>query len=205
MEETRLTSLSLVEGLFSNDEFYWNRFVVLYGPIVSLWLVRAKVRQDQADDLRQEILLAVSKNVHQYRHNKDQAGSLRRWMWGIARNKISEFRRTEAKRVVATGGTKALSRLAALPDDPFEDSDAKLGEEVHRGLVKRALQILHRDFEEKTWAAFEQTVMQRASTEEVAAALGMTAVAVRQARFRVLKRLRDELGDDLPNGNGGWS
>lgn len=205
MEETRLTSLSLVEGLCSKDDFYWNRFVTLYGPIVALWLEHAKVRPDQADDLRQEVMLAVSKSIHQYRHNDEQSGSLRRWMWGIARNKINEFRRTEAKRYVATGGTKALINLAALPEDPFEDSDAKLGDEVRRGLVRRAVQILRRDFEPKTWSAFEQTVMQRASTQQAANVLGMTAVAVRQARYRVLKRLREELGDDLPDGREDWS
>lgn len=199
MDSSRLTSISLVDGLRNNEASYWERLVTLYGPIVQFWIKRAGVPESQSDDLQQEVLLAVSRNIEGYQHSADVSGSLRRWMWGIARNKINDYRRKEYNRTSAKGGSQALSELMDLPDRPFEDSDPELGNQIQMGLISRALNILERDFEPKTWQAFVKTVVEEQKSKDVADALGMTSQAVRQARFRVLKRLRDELGNELPD------
>jgi RNA polymerase sigma-70 factor (ECF subfamily) len=51
------------------------------------------------------------------------------------------------------------------------------------------------EFEERTWEAFRRTVLDAQPTDETAAALGVTPAAVRKARSRVLRRLRERLGD----------
>lgn len=199
---SRLTSVSLVDGLLQQDETVWGRFVQLYGPLVYQWLVRSGVREGSIDDLHQEILVAVMQNIAKYKHDIGRSGSLRRWMWGIARNKVHAFRRIEARRAVGAGGSTAARRLlelpATLPEEPIEDSDPDGGDSVKKSLVERALQIIRSDFGNQTFEAFEQTVMHQRSTHEVAKRLQMSTQAVRQARFRILRRLRDELGDDLP-------
>jgi RNA polymerase sigma-70 factor (ECF subfamily) len=198
MNGSRLTSLSLVEGLMTNDSIYWDRFVTLYGPIVALWIRKAGIASSHYDDLQQEIFVAISKSIAQYRHDPNASGSLRRWMWGIARNKVSDHWRSELKQAAAAGGSTALQKIKELPFEPFEETIPGLAEKVRGELVSRALQILERDFEERTWQAFHRTVVEEQTTGEVAESLGMTTQAVRQARFRVLKRLRQELGGDLP-------
>lgn len=49
------------------------------------------------------------------------------------------------------------------------------------------------DFNESTWQAFAQVTLQGRSIQDVAAELGLKDNAVRQAKFRVLRRLREEL------------
>ena len=49
------------------------------------------------------------------------------------------------------------------------------------------------DFEEKTWSAFQLTVIEGRPTAEVAAELDLSPESVRQARSRVLRRLREEM------------
>jgi RNA polymerase sigma-70 factor (ECF subfamily) len=53
------------------------------------------------------------------------------------------------------------------------------------------------EFAERTWRAFELTVLEDRATADVARELHMTANNVRQAKSRVLRRLREEAGDLL--------
>ena len=68
-------------------------------------------------------------------------------------------------------------------------------EEGERGLFARALDMIRADFEERTWAAFWQIVVEGRAVRDVAADLAMSPGAVRVAKSRVLHRLRRELGD----------
>ena len=47
------------------------------------------------------------------------------------------------------------------------------------------------------WKAFWAVQMDGRGTDEVGAELGLTPSAVRKAKFRVLRRLREEMGDLL--------
>jgi RNA polymerase sigma-70 factor (ECF subfamily) len=53
------------------------------------------------------------------------------------------------------------------------------------------------EFEERTWQAFWLTVIDDRTPGDVSAALDMKAGTIRQARSRVLRRLREEVGDLL--------
>jgi RNA polymerase sigma-70 factor (ECF subfamily) len=54
---------------------------------------------------------------------------------------------------------------------------------------------LRSEFEEHTWRAFWRVAVDGQPAPEVAAELGMKPNAVRTAKSRVLRRLREELGD----------
>ena len=62
-------------------------------------------------------------------------------------------------------------------------------------MVGRALDLIKNEFEERTWRAFWLTAVGDRVPNEVALELGMSAGAVRVAKSRVLRRLREELGD----------
>jgi RNA polymerase sigma-70 factor (ECF subfamily) len=78
-----------------------------------------------------------------------------------------------------------------VPDPTSADE-----EEAEAGLVyRRAVELIRSEFEPRTWDAFWRSVIDGRPTDEVAAALGVSAAAVRKARSRVLHRLREHLGD----------
>ena len=56
---------------------------------------------------------------------------------------------------------------------------------------------MREQFEPRTWTAFWRVAIQRDKTADVAADLEMTAAAVRKAKARVLRRLREEFGELL--------
>ena len=59
---------------------------------------------------------------------------------------------------------------------------------------RRVLESIRAEFEPRTWQAFWRIVVDGQSPAEVAATLGMSLPAVYQAKSRVLRRLRRELG-----------
>ena len=55
--------------------------------------------------------------------------------------------------------------------------------------------MVRAEFEDRTWQMFWLTVVDDRPPAEVAEAFGVTPVAVRKAKSRVLHRLRTEIGD----------
>jgi RNA polymerase sigma-70 factor (ECF subfamily) len=100
-----------------------------------------------------------------------------------------------AEEPAAVGGTTMQYRVAELPDErPPEDASST---DMLRSTYRRAAQMLRERFEEPTWQAFWRVAIERDKTADVAADLGLTVNAVRKAKARVLRRLREEFGDLL--------
>ena len=53
------------------------------------------------------------------------------------------------------------------------------------------------EFEERTWQMFWRVVIEGHSPVALAEELGVTPAAVRQAKSRVLRRLKEEMGELL--------
>jgi RNA polymerase sigma-70 factor (ECF subfamily) len=189
------TSPSLLLRVQANQAGAWERLVDLYAPLVYHWCRRARLGPEDAADVFQEVFRAVALHIGGFR--RDRAGdSFRAWLRTIARNKIHDhFRRLEHE-PRAPGGTDAHLGLQAVPDPVLAEDDPSELDLVHRQL-HRLLEEIRGEFEERTWQAFWQVQMEGRDTDAVGAALGMTPAAVRKAKFRVLRRLRLELGDLL--------
>ena len=95
----------------------------------------------------------------------------------------------------AKGGTVHRLFLQGLPELEPESSIRKTNPQ--QMILLRALEFVQSEFEPKTWQAFWRTKIDEQKTADVAGDLGMTTGAVRKARFRVMHRLREELGDLL--------
>lgn len=128
--------------------------------------------------------------------NFDQAqGSLRTWLWGITRNKLRHYVRSQVANPGGVGGTEAHVAIEQIPEQPFEESTGQGNPEW--ALMHRAIGQVRPEFQDPTWQAFWRTVVEGERTADVAQELGMTTQAVRQARYRVLRRLRDELEGEV--------
>lgn len=57
------------------------------------------------------------------------------------------------------------------------------------------MNLIRTEFSENAVQAFTLTVLEEQAAPVVAAKLGMTPAAVRKAKSRILKRLREELGE----------
>jgi RNA polymerase sigma-70 factor (ECF subfamily) len=134
--------------------------------------------------------------IAQLRHGQP-GDSFRGWLWAITRYKIQDHFRLQGREPKPAGGEDGHDRLQKIPDPAaFEISDLTgpppdAGERA--GIVQRALEQLRPSFEGHIWQAFWQMTQGERTATEIGAELGMSPEAVRQAKFRVLKRLREEL------------
>jgi RNA polymerase sigma-70 factor, ECF subfamily len=193
MAAANVTSLSLLQRLRQQDALAWERFVHLYRPLILSWCHRGGVRPADMDDLLQEVFVAVAAGMEQF--HRQGEGSFRSWVRGITRHKLLDFYRRQGRQTAAAaGGTDAFQALQEVPDpEPDTVTDA----EEKSGLYRRALDLIRSEFEERTWLAFWQAGVEGQDTAIVATSLGMTPVAVRIAKSRVLARLREEAGELL--------
>jgi RNA polymerase sigma-70 factor (ECF subfamily) len=184
------TSLSLLERLRGNDPEAWRRLVALYGPLVLYWGRRSGLTEDDAADLLQDVFRSVTGAIGRFR--RDRPGdTFRGWLWSISRNKLRDYFRDRDRHPVAAGGSEAQARFAEVPED---EPDSAPESEPSRALVHRALDVVRGDFEDRTWQAFWRTTVDGLAAADVAAELGLGLASVYQARSRVLRRHREELG-----------
>ena len=181
------TSLSLLQRLRAQDDEAWRRFVHLYGPLVYSWCKRFGVSNEEAADVLQDVWASVATALERFRRDA-QGGTFRGWLWSITRHKLCDRARAR-KGPDAAGGTTAHQLLQSIPDgEPADES----GAESHQ-LLHRALELIRQEFEERTWKAFWRTTVDGVTAADAGAEVGLSANAVYQAKFRVLRRLREEM------------
>jgi len=186
------TSSRLLQRLRAKDPASWYRLTELYGPLVYYWCRQFGLQAQDAADVLQEVFSAVWLKMDGFCHSPGQ-GRFRGWLWTIARNKVRDhFRRGTP---IATGGTDAQVRWASMPEQiPDPAADPSHQREL-KGVFRRALELVRAEFEDRTWQAFWQVTVGGRATDDVAADLGLSPCGVRQAKSRVLRRLREEMGD----------
>jgi RNA polymerase sigma-70 factor, ECF subfamily len=183
------TSATLLERLNDrSDSVAWGRLVDLYSPLINGWLRRHGVPAENAEDLTQEVLEVVVREVSRFRHN-GRAGAFRTWLRTITINCIRQSWRSRRSRVQATGSLDITAMLDQL-EDPASDLSRRWDQEHDQHVLQRLLELIEPDFQPATWRAFRRQVLDGASAETVAAELGLTVNAVLIAKSRVLSQLR---------------
>jgi RNA polymerase sigma-70 factor (ECF subfamily) len=186
------TSLSLLERVRSNDPDAWRRLIDLYRPLVLFWCTRGGVAIDDAEDVAQSVFAAAAVSLSGFRRDRP-SDTFRGWLRVVTRNQVSLHFRRNRDRVRAVGGSRAWQNLESVADPIAvveEDEQAEV-DQLHR----RAVEQVRGEFQERTWQAFWMTAIEGWTPADLAAELGMTPTAIRQAKSRVLRRLKQEMGE----------
>jgi len=187
------TSLTLVDRLRLQDAAAWRQLASLYGPLVYTWVRVSGLNEHDAADVVQDVFAAVHSSLDRFRKERP-TDRFRDWLWTITRRRTCDHIRKLSKQNAAVGGSEAYQRLQELPQsDP--STIEKNSANAEADLVRRALDLVRIEFEERTWQACLQTAVEGRKPSDVAADLGMSVGALYVARSRVLKRLREELGE----------
>jgi RNA polymerase sigma-70 factor (ECF subfamily) len=173
------------------DAGSWKRLVDLYTPLLQNWLRRYQVPAADADDLVQEVLSVVVREMPAFQHNH-QRGAFRCWIRGITLNRLKSYWRARQNGPHVLPAAEADAFLQQIPD-PASDPERQWEQEHDQFIIRRALEGMESEFTASTWQAFRRQVLDGARPAEVAAELGLSANAVVLAKFRVLRRLRQQL------------
>ncbi len=188
------TSLSLLNRLrvAAPDAPDWRRLHNIYFPLIQAWLRRVPGIDNDADDLAQEVLIILVRELPKFDRRRD--GAFRAWLRQITVNRVRTLRKARARLPKVGGGDEVDAHLDQLKDSTSNLS-AQWDQEHDHHVMQKLLAIVQPDFDAKTWLAFTRFALDGAAAAEVAQELSMTVNAVVLAKFRVLKRLREEAGE----------
>lgn len=189
-------SSSLLLQVQAMEPDAWARLVQVFSPIVYRWARQSGLKDDDSADVVQDVFISVAKNISNFERQKEKA-SFRSWLATITRNRIRDYFRKQQKRADGVGGTAGLERLNNLPN---QADDEKLEHSISvasldKRLPARVLEVVKSDCNPKTWQAFWETTIKGDAAADVAARLEMNISSVYQARSRILRRLRNRLGE----------
>lgn len=188
MNETSLSLLNRLRGAPEPES--WSRLVDLYAPLIRAWLRKYDVQESDAEDLVQEVLLAVSKDLGQFEHG-GQPGAFRGWLKAILVNRLRKFWRARDRRPQARGDSDIDARLAQL-DDPASEMSQIWNREHDQYVLRQLLALAEPHFASTTWTAFCRVALDGHKPDVVAQEMGISRNAVIVAKCRVLSRLRQE-------------
>ena len=187
------TSLTLLQKVQANHAEAWERLVDLYAPLVRYWCRRSQLREEDVAEVFQESFRAVAVHIQNFRHDRKE-DSFRGWLRTITMNKIRDHFRRMDGHAFAEGGSAGQMKLAQITD-PLTEEEENSEQDILRASVHKMLEAVQGDFEPRTWQAFWHCQVEGRGTDEIGAELEMTPAAVRKAKYRVLRRLREEFDD----------
>lgn len=182
---TRESLLDRVRDLA--DEQAWATFVELYGPPLYRFCSRRGLQEADAADVAQSVLLTVSRAIRSFRYDPAR-GKFRSWLGTVAANEISRHTQRLMAAIQGYGGEPPAD-LA-----PFEGrAMAEWEVEFNAHIFRSALERIRGDFSPEIWRAFAMVWLEDRSAPEVAQSLDRSPQWVYKAKFRVLRRLREEV------------
>lgn len=181
MRDDRTEWTDLMRSASAGDEAAYRRLLVAITPtlrsVARRALVRAGQPTDGAEDVVQEILLAV----HLKRHTYDTTAPFAPWLFAVARNKVIDALRRRGRRVF-------------VPVEDFAETLA--GEEAEPRPSERDVDARLKELPERQRDVLRAIAVDGASIKEAGTKLSMSEGAVRVALHRGLARLAAKFRDE---------
>ena len=187
MNETRQSLLFRAQ---SGEADAWKDLTDLYRPLIIGWLNRQGVPIRDLEDLSQEVLLSVVKQLPGFQHSGNR-GAFRSWLRTIVRNRTINYWSALDAQTQASGGSGATAALQQIAD-PDSELNRQWDEEHDHYVIDCLLDLVEEEFEPTTRQAFRRLALDGASGAETARELGLSVAAVYVAKSRVLQRIRQE-------------
>lgn len=186
--ETRLSLLARLRNPADRDA--WSEFSEVYRPIIIRIAQTRGLQLADAEDLAQQVLLAVSGAIERFEADSKQA-KFRTWLRRIAENAIlNALARVAPDKAAGSDLAHWLLEHTAAREGP--DSDL-LQLEFRREIFNWAARQIRDEFAPSTWRAFWLTAVEGFSIEQVCEELQKSHGSVYAARSRVMKRLREKV------------
>jgi RNA polymerase sigma-70 factor (ECF subfamily) len=178
------------------DQAAWAEFVDRYGPKIYGWCRQWRLREDDAQDVTQNVLLRLVHKMRAFEY--DATRGFRKWLRVLTRHALSDFWAVRKLAAVGSGDSDLKSWLESV--EAREDLVARLDAEFDRELLAEAMARVQRRVVPAKWDAFRMTAIEGLDGAEVARRLDMKVSTVFVVRSKVQKMLRDEVralnGDD---------
>lgn len=182
-------STSILDRARYGDQDAFRMITQLYAGLVYHWIRKKGLSPEHAEDISQQVFMAVSQNLVTFRRQKP-ADSFRAWLRIITRSKIIDHLRKNAGVETAAGGDQLWNKVSAIDCEEDSNQDAAI-------LYQKAIQFVRGEFAERDCSAFLMLVVDGHAAKDVAEMLGTSVNSVYIAKSRILRRLQIEFAELL--------
>lgn len=193
VEQTPVSLLQRLRDPANRDS--WSEFVELYEPLLFNYIRKRGLRDHDAEDVVQGIFISLLRKLPQFQFDRSK-GRFRTWLWQVAHNAIVDWARARRRLQKAEEQRRQVREEIPISDD---DWDVMHRQRIAQFVIDR----VRAQTAPKTWACFEQHLIEGRSGADVGAELGLPANTVYVYAARVLARIREQcaayredLGDD---------
>jgi len=203
--ETLRTSWSLVVRLKNTgDQQSWAEFDELYRPLIFRVAVKAGLREDEAQDVVQETMAAMSRSIQDFVASSER-GSFRAWLFQMARWRIKDQFQKRLPQAAAgsdapAGGSARTATVERVPNALEPDLSALCDEAWTSRRRETALKELELEVKAEHYQIFHLAVLEERPIKEVGRIVGRSPAQIYLIKHRVgnvLKRIVKRLGKRL--------
>jgi RNA polymerase sigma-70 factor (ECF subfamily) len=166
------TRQSLLLRLKRQENDAWLEFLSIYEEAIFRYCRSRGLQDADAWDATQEVLAAVHNRVDSW-DCKESRGSLRAWLFRVARNVAIDTLRRRRKQATASGDSEVGELLAELPTADEKEATA-FQLEYRRAMFHWAAEEVRPEVQDTTWRSFWMTAVEGQSAEEVAKLFGLS-------------------------------
>ena len=193
--ETRASLLERIRD-WSDDES-WQEFFELYWRIIYALAVRAGLREFEAEEVVQATVLAVAKNIRDFRYDP-AVGSFKHWLCNQAHWKIRDYLRGRARdREHLRSWTNPLAtqtRTATVErfPDPENGLESILDDDWRQAVGQVALSRVKAKVKPKQFQIFDLYAIKRWPMRRVSETMNVNPAQIYLAKSRISRLLRQE-------------
>ena len=179
-----------------DDHEGWRLFFDTYWKLIYGVAIKAGLNHAEAEDVVQETVLSVAKKMKDFKYDP-AVGSFKGWLLKLTRWRICDHLRK--RRGQSTAGqpaddTARTPIVERVPDENDLGLDRIWEEDWQKNLMDAAIERVKRKVGARQYQIFDASVIKQWTIREVVKNLGVSTFQVYQARSRISKLLKQEIG-----------
>jgi RNA polymerase sigma factor (sigma-70 family) len=189
---TRETLLSRLKDLGDNES--WRTFFETYWKLIYSVALKAGLRPEEAQDVVQETVVAVVRNIGAFRYDPQRC-AFKTWLMQVTRSRISnQFRRNKRHRLVQPlPDSDGTALIEEIPDPAGNQVEALWDGEWQQNLMDAAIQRIKQRVDAEQFQIFDFYVLRQWPVGRVAETFGVSVGKVYLVKHRISKLIRKEV------------
>ena len=179
-----------------DDAESWRDFFDTYGGLLHRFALRSGLSETEAQDAVQETLLAVAKQMPEFRYDPTK-GSFRAWLYNQARWRIADaFRRRQRAgfaEPLPEGSATGTAEAEQFADPASEKLEAAWDAEWREHQLARALVRVKAQVSARQFQMFHLVAVKGWAMAEITRTLKVNRAQVYVAKLRVSRLVKEEL------------
>jgi RNA polymerase sigma-70 factor (ECF subfamily) len=190
IEDSLPTRVSLLRRLRDvADDSSWRDFYERYRRFIFQAARRKGLSTEDAEEVLQDTVVSVARGLPNFVYDP-AVSSFKGWLMTITRRRVADQLRRRGRQVPCADTRGEIPSTGVITDSPFE---ATWEAEWESNLVEAAIDQLRLAVSPRNFQIFDWTVRLGRSTQETAAAFGISGGAVRVIKLRVWLKLEGHL------------